>query len=48
MIYSIFRKSIPSQFIQVHLSLRCSENETIHLQLPAWRPGRYELANSYL
>jgi predicted metalloprotease with PDZ domain len=45
MIYSIFRKSIPSQFIQVHLSLRCSENETIHLQLPAWRPGRYELEN---
>jgi predicted metalloprotease with PDZ domain len=45
MIYSISRKSIPSQFIQIHLSLECRENETIHLQLPAWRPGRYELAD---
>lgn len=45
MIYSISRKSIPSQFIQVHLSLECAENKPINLQLPAWRPGRYELAN---
>lgn len=45
MIYSISRKSIPSQFIQIQLLLECCENETIHLQLPAWRPGRYELAN---
>ena len=45
MIYSISRKSIPSQFIQVHLSLECVEHETVHLQLPEWRPGRYELTN---
>jgi len=45
MIYAISRKSIPSQFIQVHLSLECDKNETVSLQLPAWRPGRYELAN---
>uniref|UniRef100_UPI0035934720 M61 family metallopeptidase n=1 Tax=Aquiflexum sp. TaxID=1872584 RepID=UPI0035934720 len=45
MIYTISRKSIPSQFIQVHLSLECRENEVIHLQLPTWRPGRYELTN---
>lgn len=45
MIYAISRKSIPSQFIQIHLSLECEKNETVYLQLPAWRPGRYELAN---
>uniref|UniRef100_UPI003593A4E0 M61 family metallopeptidase n=1 Tax=Aquiflexum sp. TaxID=1872584 RepID=UPI003593A4E0 len=45
MIYSISRKSIPSQFIQIHLSLECIENETVQLQLPSWRPGRYELTN---
>lgn len=45
MIYAISRKSIPSQFIQIHLYLECDENESVYLQLPAWRPGRYELAN---
>lgn len=45
MIYSISRKSIPSQFIQIHLSLECFENETIQLQLPSWRPGRYDMTN---
>jgi predicted metalloprotease with PDZ domain len=43
--YSIKRKSIPSQFIEISLNLRCEKNEHIGLQLPAWRPGRYELAN---
>lgn len=45
MIYSISRKSIPSQFIQIHLLLECLENESVQLQLPSWRPGRYELTN---
>lgn len=43
--YSICRKSLTSQFIQIQFSLECSEKELIQLQLPAWRPGRYELAN---
>jgi predicted metalloprotease with PDZ domain len=43
--YSIFRKSFTSQFIQIRLEIHCLEKEIIHLQLPAWRPGRYELAN---
>jgi predicted metalloprotease with PDZ domain len=43
--YHIARKSIASQFIEITLSLDCKENEIIHLQLAAWRPGRYELAN---
>jgi predicted metalloprotease with PDZ domain len=45
MIYSISRKSIPSQYIEIHLSFECFENEIVQLQLPSWRPGRYELTN---
>lgn len=43
--YLIYRKNIPSQYIDLELSLQCTKNETIELQLPSWRPGRYELAN---
>jgi predicted metalloprotease with PDZ domain len=43
--YLIYRTSIPSQFIDIQLTLAVAEHETIELQLPAWRPGRYELAN---
>lgn len=43
--YSISRNSSTSQFIQITLNLPCSAKEKINLQLAAWRPGRYELAN---
>ncbi len=43
--YSISRTSISSQFIQIRLKLTCKQNEFMKLQLAAWRPGRYELAN---
>lgn len=43
--YLIYRTSVPSQFIDIELTLLAGEDETIQLQLPAWRPGRYELAN---
>src|SRR5690606_27961506 len=43
--YQIYRKSVPSQFIQIKLILQCKKNERVELQLPSWRPGRYELAN---
>ncbi|MFD2200594.1 M61 family peptidase [Shivajiella indica] len=43
--YQITRKSISSQYIEIKLFLDCKTNEEIHLQLAAWRPGRYELAN---
>lgn len=43
--YSIQRDSKVSQFIQITLSIQCQQNESISLQLVAWRPGRYELAN---
>ncbi|MCH7413275.1 M61 family peptidase [Belliella sp. R4-6] len=43
--YSISRNSKTSQFIQITLKIQCKSTENIHLQLAAWRPGRYELAN---
>ncbi|MCL6259366.1 M61 family peptidase [Aquiflexum sp. TKW24L] len=43
--YSISRKSFTSQFIQIRLEIACRKNDVICLQLAAWRPGRYELAN---
>lgn len=43
--YQISRKSYCSQFIQITLSINCKAYEQIHLQLAAWRPGRYELIN---
>ena len=43
--YQIARKNIPSQYIDLELTFKCTKNEVIELQLPSWRPGRYELAN---
>ena len=43
--YLISRKNIPSQYIDLELTFECTKNEVIVLQLPSWRPGRYELAN---
>jgi len=43
--YFIHRINPLSQFIQLELYLSCQAKEEISLQLPAWRPGRYELAD---
>ncbi|MBS9523765.1 M61 family metallopeptidase [Litoribacter alkaliphilus] len=43
--YYIKRNNILSQFIQIRLELYCRQGEKVLLQLPAWRPGRYELAH---
>ncbi|MFN3761177.1 MAG: M61 family peptidase [Algoriphagus aquaeductus] len=46
MIHYKFSCSNPSsQFLEIELSLDCKANEHIFLQLPAWRAGRYQLAN---
>lgn len=34
-----------SQFVQFELKISAQNNGEIHLQLPAWRAGRYQLAN---
>ncbi|WP_215225197.1 M61 family metallopeptidase [Echinicola shivajiensis] len=43
--YLIKRNNPLSQFIEVQLNLHCNEGEKIDLQLPSWRPGRYEITN---
>ncbi len=43
--YSISYKNPLSSFIDIQLLLREVASETIYVQLPAWRPGRYELGN---
>ena len=34
-----------SHYVEITLTLRNWTREVCHLQLPAWRPGRYEIAN---
>ena len=34
-----------SQFIQVAIKLRTVDRNIIELQMPSWRPGRYQLAD---
>lgn len=43
--YQISCKNPISQFIQLRLTFSLSEAKAIILQLPAWRAGRYQLAN---
>ncbi|WP_186756145.1 M61 family metallopeptidase [Echinicola salinicaeni] len=43
--YLIKRNNPLSQFIEVQLNLHCKEGEEVKLQLPSWRPGRYEITN---
>ncbi len=34
-----------SQFIQIDLQISCAADQEITLQLPSWRPGRYQIAD---
>ncbi|EPR69888.1 M61 family metallopeptidase [Cyclobacterium qasimii] len=34
-----------SQILEIQLEFSCNKDEKIDLQLPSWRPGRYEIAN---
>lgn len=43
--YKIQCKNPASQFVELELTLHLNEAEQIKLQLPAWRAGRYQLAN---
>lgn len=43
--YTIRCKNPVSQFVQLELEMTISESESVKLQLPAWRAGRYQLAN---
>ncbi len=43
--YKIYSKNKSSHFIDVEYEIENINSETLELQLPAWRPGRYELQN---
>lgn len=43
--YKIFLKHPASHYIYVDLTIDNINSPTLELQLPAWRPGRYELGN---
>jgi len=43
--YKIYLKNPASHYIYVDLTIDSITTDTIELQLPAWRPGRYELGN---
>ena len=43
--YKIFSKNKASHFIDVECEITDINQEYLELQLPAWRPGRYELQN---
>lgn len=43
--YKIYSKNKASHFIDIECSIENIKTDEIELQLPAWRPGRYELQN---
>lgn len=43
--YKISCPNPASQFLQIELRFQCRAQEQIYLQLPAWRAGRYQIAN---
>lgn len=43
--YKLYLKNPNSHYIYVDLTIDSIKESTIELQLPAWRPGRYELGN---
>jgi predicted metalloprotease with PDZ domain len=42
--YTIYQKNPASHYIYIDMVIP-SPGDSLHLQLPAWRPGRYELGN---
>ncbi len=45
MIYKISYQNPNSHYIDISIEIECKGENEIELQLPSWRPGRYELAN---
>lgn len=43
--YSFYQKNPASHYIYIDLFIDAVNSHSIQLQLPAWRPGRYELGN---
>lgn len=43
--YKLYQKQASSHYIYVDLSIDGIKSDVLELQLPSWRPGRYELGN---
>ena len=43
--YTISCPNPASQFLRIDLYFSYKAGEQVHLQLPAWRAGRYQIAN---
>ena len=43
--YSIYQKNPASHYVYIDMHVDQVHSDTLQLQLPAWRPGRYELGN---
>ena len=43
--YKLYLKNPQSHYIYVDLTIDAVSSPSLELQLPAWRPGRYELGN---
>lgn len=43
--YFISSANSNSKFVDVRIEVTCEKNELVQFQLPAWRPGRYEIGN---
>ncbi len=43
--YKLYLKNPQSHYIDVEMTIHSVSSAVIELQLPAWRPGRYELGN---
>ncbi|MEI6019818.1 MAG: PDZ domain-containing protein [Bacteroidota bacterium] len=43
--YTFYQKNPASHYIYIDMLVNDLQEDTVQLQLPAWRPGRYELGN---
>jgi predicted metalloprotease with PDZ domain len=43
--YLLSQKNPASHYIYIDMLVDAVTGDTLQLQLPAWRPGRYELGN---
>lgn len=43
--YSLYQKNPASHYVYVDMLIDAVSSDSLQLQLPAWRPGRYELGN---
>jgi predicted metalloprotease with PDZ domain len=43
--YKLYIKNPAAHYLYIDMTISNNKEENLHVQLPAWRPGRYELGN---